>query len=78
MNTIQQALELYKKELIEYAEWTNKMKKIYGEESNPMELWDTIDYNRIMSWNEVIQSIERILGLTEEEISKYCKEAGMS
>jgi hypothetical protein len=70
MNTIKQVIDLYKK-------WTDKKKKEYGDNSNPMESWGGSDYRRIMAWNDTISSMEKILGLTKKEIKKFSEEIGM-
>jgi hypothetical protein len=77
MNTIKQALEVYKKELKAYKEWTDEKKKFYGENSSPMELWDNFDYDKINEWNEKINGMEKLLGLSKKEIDKFCEEIGI-
>ena len=77
MNTINQALDRYKKELIAYKKWTDEKKKIYGEKSSPIGMWDTADYNRVNEWNEKINGMEKVLGLSKKEIKDFCIEVGM-
>jgi len=77
MKTVEQILEAYKTELRAYKKWTDEKKKHYGEKSSPLEVWDTGDFNRIMSWNDRLNGIEQTLGLSDKEIEDICKEVGV-
>jgi len=77
MHSPEEILKAYKKELSAYAKWLADMKKVYGENSSPMESWGGTDYRKVVSWNEKIEGMEQVLGLTKAEIKKYCKETGM-
>jgi hypothetical protein len=77
MNTTQEAIGEYKKELRAYKKWTDEKKKVYGENSSPMATWDSGDYHQVMEWNSKISGMEKILGLSKKEIKKYMKEAGI-
>lgn len=73
----EKALDIYKKELEDYKNWSDEKKKFYGKNTSPIESWDTHDYNKITNWNSCIAAMEKVLGLTEEEVKKYCTEIGM-
>lgn len=74
MNSINSAIEVYKKELKAYQKWTDEKKKCYGEKSSPIAMWDSADYHKILEWNEKINGMEKVLGLSKKEIKSYCDE----
>lgn len=53
------------------------MIKRYGKESSPLEIWDDQDYRKIKEWDSGIRLVEKILGLTKDEVKEYCKEVGI-
>jgi hypothetical protein len=77
MRTLKESLIAYKAELKKYKKWTDEMKKIYGETSSPLESWSNQDYHRIEEWDSRVRLVEKILGLTKDEVKKYCKEVGI-
>jgi hypothetical protein len=77
MYTSKEILEGYKKELKIYKKWTDEMNKHYGKHLNPLIYWNDVDYQRLCNWNDCIHTLERILGLSEEEISEYSREVGI-
>lgn len=74
--TTAQGLEVYKEELKKYVEWTEGRKKLYGRTSHPMESWKNDDYNKITAWNRELVGMERVLGLSKEEVARIGIECG--
>jgi hypothetical protein len=66
--TIAQGIEIYKEELRKYIKWTEGKKKNYGPDSHPMKNWNKEDYDKIEDWNHQLIAMEKVLGLTEEEV----------
>lgn len=68
------ALNAYKKELVEYKEWTDHKIEQHGKLTLA---WPAADYDRLMSWNTTTTIIEKFLGLTQDELTEINKEVGI-
>lgn len=75
--TVAACYRAYIAELKAYKEWTDGRKAVYGEGSSPMASWGGSDYQRVMAWNEKIEGMERVLGMTEAEVTKANKSVGI-
>lgn len=71
---IADGLEVYKKECYEYFKKLKEYKKIYGADSHPMLTWDDVHYNWISENSAKLQGMERVLGLSEEEVKQIEEE----
>jgi hypothetical protein len=75
--TIQQALYIYKQELLAYHTWVENVKKVVGcgpdEQLDKFNLADA-DYNKGVWWTSRLRGMEKLLGLTNAEIAHIEKE----
>lgn len=73
---IEEGVEIYKAEIRAYNLWLKAMKDKYGEfYQDPIGMWDTADYNKVVQWNEKIVGMEKSLGLSKAEIDQIGEEA---
>jgi hypothetical protein len=72
ITTIEQARENYIAELRRYWEWVQKTKASY----NGLEImmWGNEDYRRAVSSSDGFKMVERVLGLSETEVSSIFAE----
>ncbi len=73
---VKDGLNLYKKELGEYIKRVEELKKQYGDLQ--VMGWDEQDYQYVMGHSQQLRAMERVLGLSEEEIKQIEKEVESS
>lgn len=69
----QKGLRYIKKSFVNISNGAKK-KKFYGPMSNPMVSWGNDDYQKVTGWNDQISAMEKVLGLTKEEIKAISAE----
>lgn len=69
-DSIEAVMEAYKNELKEYTKWTNELRERTGVKTAEecMGLLGRADWGKITTWNETLKGMEKILGLSDEEI----------
>jgi hypothetical protein len=65
-------IESYKEEIRLYQIWIKKMKSQYGDLS--VMAWDEPDYQEVLQRNYGLKLVEKVLGLSKEEVEKIEKE----
>lgn len=65
-------LENYKTEIRVYNVWVKKMKETYGDLG--FMSWDEQDYQEALQKNHAFKMVDRVLGLTEDEVNKIWEE----
>ena len=80
--TINDALLVYKQELIDYLEWFEPLKqnltKLLGREPNGEDIesyFDKPDHRKCMEWSKKLSGMEQVLGMTKEETEQFLQEA---
>ena len=71
----EEILDRYLKELTEYYTWTLIKKIEYGDNAHPFAGYSNTDYEKVRNTNVSISAIEKVLGLSDEEITRYNDEA---
>lgn len=76
---IQQGVGVYKRELREYKEFVDGLKKVYGNLSagEAMGKLGNSDWKTLTEWNRIISGMEKVLGLTKDEAKEIAKEIGL-
>ena len=71
----EEMIDRYRKELRAYKVWSDGCKSMYG--SLEVLGWDEADFRKIMNWNEKLDGMVLVLGLTKSEVSGIDAEVGI-
>jgi hypothetical protein len=75
MRTLEEIRQAYIEECAIYNRWLAKTKAKYGIHGDDVLYWGDTDYGNVNKWNDAFKMVERVLGLTKDEIDAIWNQA---